>query len=105
MYIQFPRVSIALTDTWGKRICHFMYPLSSVVFKYVSHSVGKNLLANSGDSGSILGSRRSPGEGIGNLLQYSYLGNLMDRGAWWAVVHGVARESDMKSQLNSNNCL
>ena len=34
---------------------------------------------------------RSPGEGNGNLLQYSCLGNPMDRGAWWAILHGVTR--------------
>ena len=37
---------------------------------------------------------RSPGEGNGNPLWYSCLGNPMDRGAWWAKVHGVAKESD-----------
>ena len=37
---------------------------------------------NAGDTGSIPGLRRSPGEGNGNSLQYSYLGNPMDRGAW-----------------------
>ena len=40
------------------------------------------------------GSERSPGEGNGNPLQYSCLGNSMDRGAWQATVHGVAKESD-----------
>ena len=40
---------------------------------------------------SIPGSGRSPGEGNGNTLQYSCLENPMDRGAWWATVHGVAR--------------
>ena len=53
----------------------------------------KNLLANAGDirdMGSILGSGRSPGGGHGNPLQYSCLENPMDRGAWWATVHGVA---------------
>ena len=50
---------------------------------------------NMGDSGSILGSGRSPGEGNGNPLQYSCLENPMGRGAWWATVHGVAEESDM----------
>ena len=41
--------------------------------------------------GSILGSGRSPGEGNGNPIQYSCLKNSMDRGAWWATVHGVAK--------------
>ena len=48
----------------------------------------KNLPANSGDTGSIPGSGRSSGEGNGNPLQYSCLGNPMDRGAWQATVHG-----------------
>ena len=43
------------------------------------------------DMDSIPGSRRSPGEGNGNPLQYSCLGNPMDRGAWWATVYGVAK--------------
>ena len=55
----------------------------------------KNLPANEGDSGSISGLRRSPGEENGNPLQYSCLGNPMDRGTWWATVHGVSKESDM----------
>ena len=45
-------------------------------------SDGKESTCNPGDSGSILGSRRSPGEGNGNPLQYSYLENSMDRGSW-----------------------
>ena len=58
-------------------------------------SVVKNPPANGGDSGLIPGSGRSPGEGNGNSLQYSCLGNPMDRRAWQATVHGVAKESDM----------
>ena len=54
-------------------------------------SVVKNSLANSGDSGSIPGSGRSPGEGNGNLLQYSCPENPMNREAWQATVHGVTR--------------
>ena len=54
-------------------------------------SVGKSSACNAGDLGSIPGSGRSPGEGNGNPLQYSYLGNPMDRGAWQATVHGIAR--------------
>ena len=54
-------------------------------------SVVKNLPANAGDTDSIPGSGRSPGEGNGNPLQYSCLGNPIDRGAWWAMDHGVAK--------------
>ena len=49
----------------------------------------KNLPDNAGDIGSILGLGRCPGEGGGNLLQCSCLGNPTDRGACWATVHGV----------------
>ena len=58
-------------------------------------SAVKNPPANAGGVGSTPGSERSPGEGNGNILQYFCLGNLMDRGAWWAIVHGVTKESDM----------
>ena len=54
-------------------------------------SVVKNLPANTGDAGLIPGSGRFPGEGNGNLLQYSCLGNTMDRGPWQAIVHGVTK--------------
>ena len=54
-------------------------------------SVGKESACSAGDPGSIPGLGRSPGEGIGNPLQYPCLENLMDRGAWWAAVHGVAK--------------
>ena len=63
----------------------------------------RNLLTNAGDVGLILGSGRSPGEGNGNLLQYSCLGNPMDRGAWWATVYGVTKELDTTSQLKKQN--
>ena len=55
----------------------------------------KNPPAKAGNSGSIPESGRSPGEGNGNSLQYSCLGNPMDRGAWQAIVHGFKKESDM----------
>ena len=69
--------------------------------------VVKNPPANAGDSRdlvSIPGSRKIPGEGNGNPLQYFCLENSMDRGAWWAAVHGVA-ELDMTEQLFNNNIL
>ena len=55
-------------------------------------SLVKNLPANAGDMDLIPGSGRYPREGNGNPLLYSCLGNPMDRGAWWATVHGVANE-------------
>ena len=51
----------------------------------------KNLPANAGDSGVIPGLERFPGKGNGNPVQYSCLENPMDRGAWWATVHVVAK--------------
>ena len=51
----------------------------------------KNLPTNAGDVGLIPGLGKSPGGGNGNPLQYSYLENPMDRGAWWATVCGVAK--------------
>ena len=50
---------------------------------------GKKSTFNTGDESSILGLGRFPGGGNGNPLQYSCLGNPMDRGAWWITVHGV----------------
>ena len=83
----------------------YMYPL---FFRFLSHLdhhralsgasqvalVVKNLPAKAGDIrdvGLFPGSGRSPGGGYGNPLQYSCLGNPMDRGAWWATVHRVAK--------------
>ena len=53
--------------------------------------VGKESACSAGDLGSIPVSGRSPGEGNGKPIQYSCLGNLMDRGGWRAIVYGVAR--------------
>ena len=54
-------------------------------------SVVKNLLAIAEDACLILGSGRSSGEGNGDPLHYSCLENLMDRGAWWAIDHGITK--------------
>ena len=56
-----------------------------------------------GDEGLIPGSRRCPGEGNGNPLQYYYLQNPMDRGAWRATVYGVIKELGRTQQLNNSN--
>ena len=55
----------------------------------------KELASNAGDSGSIPGLGRSPGEGNGNPLQYFLPGNPMDRGTWQATVHRVGKELDV----------
>ena len=80
-------------------------------------SVVKESACNAGVPGSILGSGRSPGEGNDNPFQYSCLGNLMDRGSWWATVHGIIRvgldlqtkspelkkEKNKKIKIHNNN--
>ena len=54
-------------------------------------SEGKESTCNAGDPGWTPGSGRSPGERNDNSLQYSCLGNPIDRGAWWATVHGITK--------------
>ena len=61
------------------------------IFFIPGGSVGKELACNAGHMGLICRSGRAPGEGNDNPFQYSYLENCMDRGAWWATVHGVAK--------------
>ena len=63
----------------------------STAICFPSDSVVKNPSANAGDAGPTPGSGRSSREGNGNSLQYSCLGNPMDKEAWWAIVHGVAK--------------
>ena len=88
-----------LVDFFGG--CHSDWcELLIVVLIYISLMIseglprwlsGKESASHTGDSSSIPGLRRSPGEGNGNPLQYSCLENSMDRGAWWATVHGVTK--------------
>ena len=65
-------------------------------------SVVKNPAANAGDMGVIPGSERSPREGNGNPLRYSYLRNPMDRGAWQATPMGLQKSQQLNN--NSNLC-
>ena len=67
-----------------------------------SGSYGKESACNAGDPSSIPWSRRSPGEGNGKPLQYSCLENSMDRGAWQATVHGVAKSQTQLSDDTSH---
>ena len=72
------------------RFVGFIYTLS-----FPHGSVVRNPPANAGDVVSISGLERSSGEGNGNSLQYSCLGNAMNIGAWQATVHAVTKELDM----------
>ena len=88
-----------------KRKDTYCYPEITEYSEYLGFpgsSVVKNPPANAGNIGSIPGSRRSPGEGNGNPLQYSCLGKPIDRGAWCATVHGVSKESDITERLNNS---
>ena len=62
---------------------------------------GKESTCNAGDLGSIPGLGRFPGGGHGNSLQYYCLENLMDRGAWWATVHRVAKSQTLLRRLST----
>ena len=61
-------------------------------------SASKESTCNAGDPGSISVSGRSPGEGHGNLLQYSCLEKPMDRGAWWTIVYEVAESEETEQR-------
>ena len=72
------------------------------IWGFPGGAVVKNLPGNAGDArdvGSIPGLRSSPGEGTGNLLQYSGLGNPTDTRAWWATVQGVMK---IRTQLSTS---
>ena len=74
----------------------FHFPSGSEV-KETHHNAG-----GTGDVGSIPGLGRSPGGGHGNPLQYSCLENPIDRGAWWATVHGVAKSQMQLKQFSTH---
>ena len=78
-------------------VCRFQYISTikctrlKVLLGFPISSNGKESACNAGDLGLIPGLGRSPGEGHGNPLQCSCLENPMDRGAWWATVHGITK--------------
>ena len=81
------------------KIDHGFYnSLVIVIIQFLRWLRGEESACYAGDvagaEGSIPASGRSPGEGNGNPLQYSCLGNPMDRGAWWTTIHGAAKRHD-----------
>ena len=97
-------VSLLLTRLAYQKLVHLFYPCKfwEIFSVYKVHpkkgencihggSDSKESACSAGDLGSIPGSGRSPGEENGYPLQYSCLGNPMDRGAWQAKVHGMAK--------------
>ena len=81
--------------------CAYLKVLGSWYCQGLSGSDGKASVYNAGDSGSIPGLGRSPGEGNGNPLQDYCVENPMDRGAWQATVHGVAKSRTRLSDFTS----
>ena len=67
------------------------YTFKKFRYSFSGGSDDKEFACNAGDLGSIPGLGRSPGGGHGNPFQYSCLENPMDRGAWWATIHGAAQ--------------
>ena len=87
--------------TFTKGAETILTPIYGLNWDFPSGSDGKESACSGGDLGSIPGSGRSPGEGNGKPLQYSCLENPMDRGAWWATVHGVAKSWTRLSNFTS----
>ena len=94
---------------WMSEVTPNLYRLPHFYFEDFSrHLVVKNLSANAGDirdTGLTSGWGRSPGGGIGNLLQYSCLENPMDRGAWWATVCRIAKSQTWQKWLSTHTFL
>ena len=94
-----PAMQETLVDSWvGKIPCRLDRLPTSVFLGFPGDLDDKESVCRAGDLGSISGLKRSPGGRHGNPLQYSYLEKTsMDRGAWWATVHGVAKSQTQLS--------
>ena len=85
----------------------FFFSIFVLEWGFPDDSVEKNMPANTGDAGdavSIPGLGRSPGEEYSNPLQYSCLGNPMNRRAWWATIQGVTKSQTLLSRAHYLNC-
>ena len=72
-------------------LCKYFSIMNAAIWGFSGGSDGKEPACNAGDPGLIPGLGRSSGEGNGNSLQYSCLEKSMDRGDWWATIHGVTK--------------
>ena len=81
----------------------YSLPSGTPTLGFPGDSMVKNLLVNAGNMDLIPGLERSPGEGNGNPLQYSCLGNPMDKGAWQATFHGVPKSQTQLNNQHHNN--
>ena len=88
-----------MVQSLGKAGWRFLKWLSIELASFPGGLAGKESACNVGDLGSMPGSGRSPGEGNGSPLQYPCLEDSMDRGAWRATVHGVAKSRTRPKQL------
>ena len=118
LFVTLPDLRLLASKTERqKHVCHLKPPSKLSVFGSLKTLTSRVVLvvkysaANAGDfrnAGSISGSGRFPGEGNGNPLQYYCLENPTDRGAWWAIVHGVAKSQTqpkwLSSTQDSNTC-
>ena len=77
-----------------------LVPLGFLPLGFPGGKCGEESACNAGDQALIPGSGRSPGEGNDNLLQHSCLENFMDRGAWWPIIHGVAKSQTWLSNFH-----
>ena len=94
-----PREFHGLYSPWGHKDSDTTERLSLSLFTFPGGSDSKEFACNAGDPGSISGLGRSPGKGNGNPLQYFCLENPMDRGAWRATVHRVAKSQTQLSDF------
>ena len=76
-------------DSYKLKAAVFSSDSTDALLAFWVLNICKRPACNAGDLGSVPGLEKSPREGDGNQLQYSCLGNPVDRGAWWITVHGV----------------
>ena len=109
-YLKTTRWCPALTSTRAQSISHFPWVEMLIVCRPPGRKRGLPRLFNgkagdTGDLGLISGLGRSLGEGNGNSVQYFSPENSMDRGAWQAIVHGVAKSQTQLKQLSTHACI